>query len=33
MVASPSRTDPLFWAWMYVRQSAGYLKAFTEFGC
>lgn len=33
MVASPSRTDPLFQAWMYVRQSAGYLKAFTEFGC
>ncbi|NUP25846.1 MAG: YdcF family protein [Nocardia sp.] len=33
MVASPSRTDPVFRAWMYVRQSAGYLKAFTESGC
>lgn len=33
MVASPSRTDPLYQAWMYVRQSAGYLKAFTESGC
>lgn len=33
MVASPSRTDPLYQAWMYVRQSAGYLKAFTEAGC
>ncbi|MGQ4601569.1 ElyC/SanA/YdcF family protein [Nocardia sp. R6R-6] len=33
MVASPSRTDLPFIAWMYVRQSAGYLKAVTEFGC
>ncbi|WUI33384.1 YdcF family protein [Nocardia sp. NBC_00416] len=33
MVASPGRTDALFRTWMYVRQSAGYLKAFTESGC
>ncbi|MGW6336485.1 YdcF family protein [Nocardia rhamnosiphila] len=33
MIASPSRTDPVFQAWMYVRQTAGYLKAFTESGC
>ncbi|WP_067652210.1 YdcF family protein [Nocardia harenae] len=33
MVASPSRTDLPFTAWMYIRQSAGYLKAFTEIGC
>lgn len=33
MVASPSRTDLPFTAWMYVRQSAGYLRAFTEIGC
>lgn len=33
MIASPGRTDPMFWTWMYLRQSAGYLKAFTETGC
>ncbi|WP_109527080.1 MULTISPECIES: YdcF family protein [Nocardia] len=33
MVASPSRSDLAFQAWMYLRQSAGYLKAATEFGC
>lgn len=33
MVASPSPSGLGFWAWMYVRQSAGYLRAFTEFGC
>ncbi|MFC8527379.1 YdcF family protein [Nocardia sp. NPDC057227] len=33
MVASPSRTDLAFTAWMYLRQSAGYLRAFTEIGC
>jgi uncharacterized SAM-binding protein YcdF (DUF218 family) len=33
LVASPSPTGPAFRAWMYVRQSAGYLKAFTESGC
>lgn len=33
MVASPSESGPGFWAWMYLRQSAGYLKAVTEFGC
>ncbi|MGW4366394.1 YdcF family protein [Nocardia takedensis] len=33
MVASPSPSGPLFWTWMYLRQSAGYVKAATEFGC
>ncbi len=33
MVASPSPSGPVFWSWMYLRQSAGYLKAFTERGC
>ncbi|WP_433654771.1 YdcF family protein [Nocardia sp. CA-128927] len=33
MVASPSPSGPAFWTWMYIRQSAGYLKAFTERGC
>nr|WP_239476579.1 YdcF family protein [Nocardia arizonensis] len=33
MVASPSPSGAPFLAWMYLRQSAGYLKAVTEFGC
>ncbi|WP_107656000.1 YdcF family protein [Nocardia suismassiliense] len=33
MVASPSPSGLAFWAWMYLRQSGGYLKAFTERGC
>ncbi|MGW5316063.1 YdcF family protein [Nocardia thailandica] len=33
MVASPSPSGAEFWSWMYVRQSAGYLRAFTERGC
>lgn len=33
MVASPSPSGPLFWAWMYIRQSAGYLRAFADRGC
>ena len=33
MVASPAPTNLAYQAWMYVRQSAGYLKAFTETGC
>ncbi|MFE6859749.1 YdcF family protein [Nocardia sp. NPDC057668] len=33
MVASPTPTGPRFWSWMYLRQSAGYLKAFAEPRC
>ncbi|QDP81432.1 YdcF family protein [Nocardia otitidiscaviarum] len=33
MVASPADSGPLFWAWMYVRQSAGYVRAFLQPGC
>ncbi|WP_280501649.1 YdcF family protein [Nocardia farcinica] len=33
MIASPAPTNPAYQGWMYVRQSAGYLKAFTETGC
>ncbi len=33
MVASPSDSGLAFWAWMYVRQSAGYVRAFAQTGC
>lgn len=33
MVASPSATGPRFWTWMYIRQSAGYLRALLSPGC
>ncbi|MCU1642661.1 MAG: YdcF family protein [Nocardia sp.] len=33
MVASPSDSGVTFWAWMYVRQSAGYVRAFLQRGC
>ncbi|MEU6583058.1 YdcF family protein [Nocardia sp. NPDC046763] len=33
MVASPSDSGLLFWSWMYVRQSAGYVRAFLQRGC
>ena len=33
MVASPSPSGLPFWVWMYIRQSAGYLRALTEWGC
>ncbi|WUD63196.1 YdcF family protein [Nocardia sp. NBC_00511] len=33
MVASPSDSGLKFWSWMYIRQSAGYLRAFAQFGC
>lgn len=33
MVASPSPSGLLFWTGMYLRQSAGYLHTFTEWGC
>ncbi|MBF6353498.1 YdcF family protein [Nocardia higoensis] len=33
MVASPAPTGLAYQAWMYLRQSAGYLRAFTETGC
>ncbi|MFE4456354.1 YdcF family protein [Nocardia tengchongensis] len=33
MVASPSDSGLLFWSWMYVRQSAGYVRAFLQHGC
>jgi hypothetical protein len=33
MVASPSPSGLWFWTWMYIRQSAGFLKAFAEHGC
>ncbi|MFE7801294.1 YdcF family protein [Nocardia sp. NPDC057440] len=33
MVASPSDSGVKFWTWMYVRQSAGYLRAFLSRGC
>lgn len=33
MVASPSDSGLRFWAWMYIRQSAGYLRAFLSPGC
>jgi len=33
IVASPSASGLRFWTWMYIRQSAGYLRAFTDRGC
>ncbi|MFI9504348.1 YdcF family protein [Nocardia sp. NPDC052566] len=33
MVASPSDSGPKFWTWMYIRQSAGYMRAFMAAGC
>ncbi|WP_406239292.1 YdcF family protein [Nocardia sp. NBC_01009] len=33
MVASPSDSGVKFWTWMYVRQSAGYIRAFFSRGC
>lgn len=33
MVASPSDSGFSFWSWMYVRQSAGYVRAFVQRGC
>lgn len=33
MIASPSPSGLRFWSWMYLRQSGGYLKAFSESGC
>ncbi|WKG13128.1 YdcF family protein [Nocardia sp. PE-7] len=33
MVASPSDSGVEFWSWMYVRQSAGYIRAFVNQHC
>ncbi|MFI5779099.1 YdcF family protein [Nocardia sp. NPDC051570] len=33
MVASPADTGLRYWAWMYIRQSAGYARAFLSPGC
>ncbi|MEC3920607.1 YdcF family protein [Nocardia sp. CDC160] len=33
MVASPSDSGLAFWTWMYIRQSAGYVRAFLQRGC
>ncbi|MFQ6398606.1 YdcF family protein [Nocardia sp. KC 131] len=33
MVASPSDSGVKFWTWMYIRQSAGYIRAFFSRGC
>ncbi len=33
MVASPSASGLRFWTWMYLRQSAGYLRAFLSPDC
>ena len=33
MRASPASSGVAFWAWMYVRQSGGYVKAFLTPGC
>lgn len=33
MVASPSPSGLHFWAWMYVRQTAGYVRAFIDHTC
>ncbi|WP_083897699.1 YdcF family protein [Nocardia vinacea] len=33
MVASPSDDGLKFWTWMYIRQSAGYVRAFFSRGC
>ncbi|MEV0294668.1 YdcF family protein [Nocardia sp. NPDC050710] len=33
MVASPSESGLGFWTWMYIRQSAGYARAFLSRGC
>ncbi|CAM4124328.1 YdcF family protein [Nocardia ninae] len=33
MVASPSPSGLRFWTWMYLRQSAGYLRAFLSPEC
>lgn len=33
MRASPAESGLRYWAWMYVRQSGGYLRAFVTPGC
>lgn len=33
MVASPTESGLGFWSWMYVRQSAGYIRAFVNQHC
>ncbi|MGW6427175.1 YdcF family protein [Nocardia sp. NPDC055053] len=33
MVASPTESGFGFWSWMYVRQSAGYIRAFVNQHC
>ena len=33
MAASPGRLSALGWAWMYVYQSAGYVKSFVQGSC
>ena len=33
MVASPTRLGPVGWAWMYVYQTAGYIKAALQPDC
>jgi uncharacterized SAM-binding protein YcdF (DUF218 family) len=33
MVASPAPTGFQFWAWMFIRQSGSYVKAFLTQGC
>ena len=33
MVASPTRLGPVGWTWMYVYQTAGYIKATLQPGC
>ncbi|RDI62917.1 YdcF family protein [Nocardia pseudobrasiliensis] len=33
MVASPAESGLRYWAWMYIRQSGGYIRAFVSSGC
>ncbi|NUS43133.1 MAG: YdcF family protein [Mycobacteriaceae bacterium] len=33
MIASPSPSGLRFWSWMYLRQSAGYVRAALDRGC
>lgn len=33
MAASPTRLGPVGWTWMYLYQTAGYLKAVLQSGC
>lgn len=33
MAASPKKMSPAYWAWMYIYQTAGYVRAFLDRGC